>query len=308
MSPNFPKPTVEAIRASLADCRPDLAAAPISYLAEGWDFWAFRAGDHVLRFPRRDNGVEALSLERRLLPSLAPTLPLTVPVPDLFFEKGPNDQPFIGHRFVAGVPFRELEHLPAAGCGETFGRFLRALHAFPVEKAAGLGVSVHDGPGLRRHRVAFYEDVIRQVFPLISCEARTFTERVSEAYLNGPVNFVFKPCLIHHDLDAPDHILFDANSGMLAGIIDFGDAAIGNPAIDFWTPLYELTPMGMADQLPDLLAAYGATAEAFERMRPELQFLRFRWPLMGILRGLELGDEIMVEEEIQALTQQCRPT
>jgi aminoglycoside phosphotransferase (APT) family kinase protein len=50
------------------------------------------------------------------------------------------------------------------------------------------------------------------------------------AYLDEPANFEFTPRLTHADL-GPAHIL--SRGGELTGVIDWSDARIGDPALDF---------------------------------------------------------------------------
>ena len=46
------KPETEEIRRALRRYAPYLAEEPVEFLSEGWEFWAFTAGDYVLRFPQ----------------------------------------------------------------------------------------------------------------------------------------------------------------------------------------------------------------------------------------------------------------
>src|SRR5262245_10657390 len=60
----------------------DLAAMPITPLAEGWDNFMFRLGDDLtVRLPRRTITAEMLEREQRWLPTLAVHLPLPIPAP-----------------------------------------------------------------------------------------------------------------------------------------------------------------------------------------------------------------------------------
>ncbi len=78
------QPSTDRIREVLRLCAPQLAHEPIAFLAEGWEFWAYIAGDHVLRFPKADRGfvwklgdqssADSLRIERALTPELAPRL------------------------------------------------------------------------------------------------------------------------------------------------------------------------------------------------------------------------------------------
>jgi aminoglycoside 2''-phosphotransferase len=313
MPPLLPRPDDDAIRDALARYAPALAGASIEPLGEGWTFWAVRAGDHVLRFPKLADSAPQLSLDRNLLPRLSPHISLRIPVPDVYGDEGPNGLPFLGYPLVPGVPLIEaVEPLPATArsgptglrpahsFGHDLGTFLRQLHDFPIEQAIDLGIELIDGPRARARRIEFYEQLIRRVFPLINCEARTYTEQRFETYLNDSANFVFEPCLIHHDLDR-QNCLIDPQTGELSGVIDFGDAVVGNPAGDFWLPLRDFEAIGIVDQLPALIEAYGRDRLDLERVQIDVDFTDFRWPFYDILYGLDIEDQAFVEGGIKAL-------
>jgi aminoglycoside phosphotransferase (APT) family kinase protein len=293
------KPETDEIRAALRPVSPALADTTIEFLAEGWGSWAFRAGDYVLRFPKVEAMVDEYRKELSLMPVLAPTLPVAVSIPDLFVEHGPNGAPLIGHKALPGMLLFESGIKPGPGFGRALGGFVKALHAFPTNRAVELRVPVHDGPRVRELRGAQYEDVLRRVAPLVSCEARTHIEREFETYLNDPTNFVFQPVLVHGDLDS--NILVDADTGELTGVIDFGDAAVGSQALDLWMPVYGFLRLGIASQTEECLRAAGIDEQQLVAAMPELRFLEFRWPLLDILYGLDSGQPDFVESGIRAL-------
>jgi aminoglycoside phosphotransferase (APT) family kinase protein len=293
------KPETDEIRAALRPVSPAPADATIEFLAEGWGSWAFRAGDYVLRFPKIEAMVDEYRKELSLMPVLAPTLPVPVSVPDLFLEHGPNGTPFIGHKALPGVLLFESGIKPGPGFGRKLGGFLRSLHSFPASRVIDLGVPLHDGPRVRELRGAQYEDVLRRVASLVSCEARTHIEHEFETYLNDPRNFDFEPVLVHSDLDS--NILVDADTGELTGVIDFGDAVVGSLALDLWMPVYGFQRLGIASQTEECLGAAGVDEEQVDAMMPELRFLEFRWPLLDILYGLDSGQPDFVEGGIRAL-------
>jgi aminoglycoside phosphotransferase (APT) family kinase protein len=73
-------------------------------LGAGSDNSAFLVNDaFVFRFPRRQLAVELLETEVRVLPALAPALPLAIPVPRLVGSPG-SDVPlaFAGDSFLPG--------------------------------------------------------------------------------------------------------------------------------------------------------------------------------------------------------------
>jgi aminoglycoside phosphotransferase (APT) family kinase protein len=315
------KPETDEIRSALRRYAPELAEEPIEFLSEGWEFWAFTAGDHVLRFPRPivdlhrlpegTTNLRSLDIERALLPMLAEVLSIPVPRIDIYGEDGPNGAAFAGHKMLPGEPVLFARGAPGPNLGLDYGRLLRELRAFDVEQAIRLGVPYLDGTAVREQRGRHYEQVIRRVFPLVSCEARTYIEQGFESYLNDPANFDFEPSLVHQDLDM--NCLIDTATGELSGVIDFGGSIVSNPAMDLWLPLYGFARLGIEDQLPACLEAAGIDADSLARMRPEVDFIDLNFPLTDILSGLDRDDRDQVEEGILALNEkvpfgiQCAP-
>jgi aminoglycoside phosphotransferase (APT) family kinase protein len=306
------KPETHQIREALRANAPRLAEEPIEFLGEGWAVWAFSAGDHVLRFPKRPRAATELDGSRRLMVELAPHLSTPVSVPDIYGENGPNGAPFAGHRFVPGVSLiTATQLLPAATrdvppeirlsstLGREIGVFLHELQSFPAKRALELGAPLKDGPAQRADTIELYESVIRNTFPLISCEARTYAEQRFEAFINDASNFDFEPRLIHHDIDR-QNLLIDPETGSLSGVIDWEGAQVGNPAIDLWLPLIDFAQLGIGGQLPDFLDAYGPVD--LERAQVQVEFTHFLWPFHDMLYGQHSGEDDFVAGGIRALS------
>ena len=219
---------------------PEVPVERVVAIEDGWDSLVLDVdGEWIVRVPRREPVRECVAMEVRLLPELAPTLP--VPVPRFELVAG-------GLRAVA---YRKLAGEPVAGAGERLGRqlgeFLAALHAFPVEQARALGVPSHDRSWRERYD-AFARGLLGRARSLLGDDADR-AEVMFAGYLDDPANFTFAPRLIHADL-GPEHVL--ASGGELTGIIDWSDARIGDPALDLAWALNRTSP-GFAEAV---LAAY----------------------------------------------------
>ena len=303
------RPDTGEIRAALSRYAPWLADAPIAFLSEGWEFWAFTAGDHVLRFPRPivdlhrlpegTTNLDSLRIEVAVLPALGRALSVPVPRIDVYSEEGPNGAPFVGHRMLPGATVLFATRPPGPGFGRELGTLLRELMSFPVEEAVKLGVPYVDGAAVREQRGRHYEQVIRRVFPLVSCEARTYVEQSFEGYLNEPAHFEFRPALVHQDLDM--NCLIETETGELSGLIDFGGMVVSNPALDLWLPVYGFARLGIEEQLAACLAEAGIDDALLAQMRPEVDFVHLNFPLTDILSGLEREDVEQVEEGLRSL-------
>jgi aminoglycoside phosphotransferase (APT) family kinase protein len=226
------------VRAALSSI-PQLAGASIRYLHEGWDSRAFLIDDAwVFRFPKRRPMHERLAVEIALLPRLAPLLPVSIPRFEHIGAPGPAyPYRFVGYRILPGAIGSRLDPTPLdlPALGAQIGRALAALHAFPVEEALRLGARTdtfnNDLPG----RASEARGRLTEIAPHLSAAQH---DRAAAA-LVPPAPPQDPPCLIHNDL-ASEHLLIDLGPGpgptppgTLLGIIDWGDMAIGDPAIDF---------------------------------------------------------------------------
>ena len=164
----------------------------------------------MFRFPRRSAVEDALELEIVLLPALAPALPVNVPS----FEHVSRNPLFVGYRLIRGEPLVDEDT-------DGVYAFLEALHAFDT---SGLPVERPDWVETYRDQCAEFE---RLVLPFLDEDRRPQARR-----LFGDVETLvdFEPVLLHADL-GPDHLL--VRDRRLAGVIDWGDMRLGDPALDY---------------------------------------------------------------------------
>ena len=284
-------------RQIIAACFPDLVIERCRPVAEGWDSVAVELdGRLIFRFPKRCDVEPQYQIERQLLPALAAALPL--PIPDVaFFWPGGTAYPgiFIGHHLIDGAQLT-TEHLTLNhidGIAQQLGQFLSALHRFPVEQASQLGVPAGDEARWRRRFQDQYVLLQQQILPLIGQVAQGRIVRDWQAFLNDDARFPTR--LIHHDLNG-EHILYSAARSTISGIIDWGDAAVGDPAIDF----------------TGLLAAYGEDFtervlshyrnEVDASFRDRMRFYCDVMPLNTVLFGLSTGQEEYVRQGLGEIT------
>lgn len=242
---------------------PALGAANISLLGIGWDNVAYllteQRGQTVFRFPRRQIAAELLSREARILPLLAPQLPLPIPLPRyLGTPTADYPFPFVGYPFLQGRTACEWVSTSddRAALAPHLGAFLRALHRLPLDAATrswapGDDIARSDLPGrapqliarLRANAAAFPEAAVRTLVTLVEKLATT-PARAGE------------PCWVHGDLYAR-HLLLDGPA-QLTSIIDWGDVHLGDPALDLSIAASFLPPRAHVA----FRAAYGPIDEA----------------------------------------------
>ncbi|MDG6107026.1 phosphotransferase [Dactylosporangium aurantiacum] len=212
-----------ALRA-LAAHAPDLAGTGLRELGHGLDNAAFHAGDLVVRVAERGDG-HGVRAEARLLALVAAHVDLPVPVVRFSDEEA-------GVLAYPMLPGRPLLGRPAPpGLGRTIGRFLRRLHAIDPAAAGGI-VPVEDA-----EPAEWLEDL----------DGPAHLLRVVRGSVPAPGR---GRVLAHADLGA-EHLL--ERDGAVTGVIDWSDAAVTDPALDFARLYRDFGP----DVLAEALDAYG---------------------------------------------------
>jgi aminoglycoside 2''-phosphotransferase len=266
----------------------------------GWSYSTFRVGSRwVVRFPRNERVAACLEREIRLLPSLAEHVSYAVPVP------GPTGR----HR---GLPFslsRWIPGRPVSGADVTSGiapspehagerrarlaRVLAELHGFPNRRAAEL-LELPLGVEAWRARYAeLREDVERRVHPLLETPLR---DRLTVAYRRfeeAELASFRHPVLVHADLGV-EHVLVD-EAGFVTGMLDFEEACLGDPAIDF----VGLQIAFGDDVVRDVVARYGGPPDP--GFVPRLRFYCAMGSVHAILHGLDEADDAIVSDGISEL-------
>lgn len=216
----------------LRDQAPSIASMPLT-VVEPWgtDHAIWRIGDEFVgRFPRISWAATQPALEARWLPWLAPRVPIEVPEPVVL------GQPAFDYPFQWGV-HRWLDGQPAIVDGVAdpieFARALagvvRALRALPVDDAP---------PAHNRARPTAVRDrsaraVIERArdFIDVATALAVWEDALAAPPHSGP------PLWVHGDLDG-NCIVRDGN---LTGLLDWGSACVGDPAVDvatIWSPLF----------------------------------------------------------------------
>ncbi|MFE3190321.1 phosphotransferase [Nocardia sp. NPDC059240] len=250
----------------------------------GWDSSATLVDERwVERRPRRAEVEAQLLRETRLLPWLAPRLPLPVPIPVVVSES----PLVVRHPLIPGEPIEDY----TPDNGDAIGRFLRALHDTPP--AAALELGLPDADHTRRERTWAVDRCRREVLPLLPDSLAAAAAELLERILQAPADTV-----VHADL-GPEHVL--AESGRVSGIIDFGDAQLGDPAIDFAWVLF-----GAPSEFGE------AVARAYGGVTPDVRARAESWHRLGpwyeVLRGHDVDDPAMSSDGVTAVIERLRPT
>ncbi|MBQ1443665.1 MAG: aminoglycoside phosphotransferase family protein [Renibacterium sp.] len=206
----------------LREQHPDLAHLPVHTLSNGWDNAVFRLGsDFVVRLPRREIAVQLLRNEQLFLPQIAELTSLPLPVPIRIGRPGAHfPWPWTIGPWFAGRP--AIDSAPSEHCGLVgqLAEFVIALHR---PAAADAPQNPVRGVPLRRRDRAF-----RHRMETLDTAHSAQIIAVWEEVLEIP-EWQYEPFWIHGDLHSANILV---QQQRISAIIDFGDMAGGDPAVD----------------------------------------------------------------------------
>jgi aminoglycoside phosphotransferase (APT) family kinase protein len=217
----------------VAEQFPEWAELPVVPVElDGWDNTTFRLGDGLsVRLPSHDVYVAQVEKEQRWLPVLARQLPLSIPEPVAIGRPGSGfPRPWSIYRWIEGdlaSPDR-IESL--SGFAAELAAFLAALHR--IDASGGPPPGAHNFS--RGGALGTYDAQTRRSIQELADEidAETATH-VWEAALAS--QWERPPVWVHGDVTASNLLVA---GGHLRAVIDFGCAAVGDPACDLavaWT-------------------------------------------------------------------------
>jgi aminoglycoside phosphotransferase (APT) family kinase protein len=226
--------TIDVVSCLIAEQFPQWAGLTIRTVAlDGWDNTTFRLGtDKSVRLPSHKLYVPQIDKEHLWLPVLAPHLPLPIPRP---IAKG---RPGCGFPAAWSI-YGWIDGEPAATAGvadhdrlaEDLAAFLVALRAAPA--AAGPPPGPHSFS--RGGHVSVWDEQTRSTIEALAGEvdadgALAVWEAAISSTWSGPDVWA------HGDVSGSNLVMADDR---LVGVIDFGCAAVGDPACDL-TPAWTL--------------------------------------------------------------------
>lgn len=221
------------VRELLAEQFPHWAGLPVrAVTAGGNDHRMFRLGDELsVRLPSAPGYVPQVEKEQTWLPQLAAAVPL--PIPHVHGRGRPSPRfaaPWSVYGWMPGTPAAQASIDDLERFAADLAAFLVALRT--ADPAGGPGPGTHSAH--RGGPVGHWDQEVRDMLDRVSGRERVLAEGIwrdavaadAEA---GPARW------LHGDVAAANLLVRD---GRLAAVVDFGCAAVGDPACDtvpVWT-------------------------------------------------------------------------
>ncbi|HEX8493335.1 MAG TPA: aminoglycoside phosphotransferase family protein [Pyrinomonadaceae bacterium] len=233
----------------------------------------------VFRFAKRDFFYKDPREEAHVLRFLRQHITLRIPEP--FYES----EEILAYHFIPGETLRRdmLLRLPEddqQAIAEQLAQFFKELHGVPMSEIKAHNIPLADVLMKYEGWVKVYGRIREKVFPLMQRHQREWATQHFESHLSDESNFTYEMKMVDTDIP-PYHIMYDRLKRRVNGIIDFGCAGLGDPAIDFGVVINTYGESFMN-------RFYGIYPEAetyLKRARFYAGAIEMRWVLQGIERG-----------------------
>jgi aminoglycoside 2''-phosphotransferase len=236
-------------------------------------------GEVVFRFPKHEYSFKHLKNEAKLLRLLRDYISLEIPLP-LY-----DSEDALAYRLIPGETLRRdmLMRLPEDDqqvIADQLAQFFKELHGVPISEMSDFEIPMADALMKYEGWMNVYQRIRDKVFPLLLPHLREWMAEHFESQLSDKSNFEYELKMVDTDIP-PYHIMFDKQKKRINGIIDFGCAGLGDPAIDFGIIIYNYGESFMNR----FYKIYPAAETYLQRARFYAGAHEVRWLLTGIERN-----------------------
>lgn len=225
-----PTPTADTVRqlvrSLLKDGTADGAGPEITPVTEGGGHATWWVGSrHVLRLAPNRAATVRQRRELRLRDLVRPYLPVAVPTSVAHGEWAPG----LTYTLDTKVPGRSGEDQDVSAVGEAdLAGLLTGLREVPVRQAEALGI-----PRAAPRSLEELRRTAEQAAERLAAADEFDAARLHQLTQPGAIQLAAQPgtaVLVHHDLKG-EHLVVSAD-GRVRGVLDWTDAALGDPAED----------------------------------------------------------------------------
>ncbi|MGI8278243.1 aminoglycoside phosphotransferase family protein [Bacillus mycoides] len=228
---------MDSYKQYIKEALPDLSIHSYMQNEEGWDNITVIINDELLfRFPRKLEYANRIPLEKELCTILSHSLQeIEIPKYHLLYKNDCNTVPFCSYYpLIHGEPLTselvaKLEKKKLEVIITQLATFLATLHSIPLKRTETLGFPIEK-------TLTYWKELqtkLNQYFTnSLTSLQKSALNRLFENFFTCITKSTFQNAIIHADF-THHHILFNNLHKNISGVIDFGDAQIGDPAFDF---------------------------------------------------------------------------
>lgn len=228
---------MDSYKQYIKEALPNLSIHSYKQNEEGWDNVAVIVNDELLfRFPRNQEYAMRIPLEKELCTLLSCSLhEIEVPKYRLLYRNDADAVPLCSYyTLIHGEPLKtdiviKLEDKELKTIITQLATFLATLHSIPLKQGTTLELPVEKTLTYWKELQTNLNQYVTNSFTSLQ---KSSLNRLFENFFTFIDTTTFQNTIIHADF-THHHILFNKKNKNISGIIDFGDAQIGDPAFDF---------------------------------------------------------------------------
>ena len=221
----------------IKEALPNLSIRSYKQNEEGWDNVAVIVNDELLfRFPRKQEYAMRIPLEKELCAILTQSLQeIEVPQYHLIYKNESEEVPLCSYyTLIHGEPLKtetvaNLEDTELKAIITQLATFLTVLHSIPLNQVTPLCFPIEK-------TCTYWKELQTKLNQYLTTNLTSLQKlalnRLFENFFACLATSTFQNTIIHADF-THHHILFNKQNKRISGVIDFGDAQIGDPAFDF---------------------------------------------------------------------------
>ena len=278
------QPYVERVR----EVCPDLSVERASLAHTGQNNDVLVVNDQIVfRFPRYEDGARRLEIEAAILAGIQSHITaVQVPNPRWMSLSPVVREAFLGYSMIQGEQATPADFTRFDGdeagrlVAKQMGTFLTELHAVPADRAIAVSLPIRDGYS---DWAMMYAEIKDGLFPHMRPDAQAQIAGHFEDFLNDQVNFDYEPVLRHGDI-GPANLIIGRNPMTIVGVIDWGTAGLGDPAVDIAWIRYR------SGVRQSFLQSFFDTYAVMESAVVRAKFYAGTFPLQEALFGIENND------------------
>lgn len=258
----------------------DLEIREYSFIDSGWDnYVVFVNKQLVFKIPRDQDRVQHLRNEIDFLSCLdgCPTK-----IPDFRYVKDRDDLQIGGYEYIKGEPLNSLTKM-SDGIKNSLAEFLNFLYAKKNDSCLNRKLGPVDKADWVLRMSSYREEIFGRIYEYLNDAALSSIASNFQEFI-GKFCETLEVSPAHCDLYRTN-VLVDPKTGLLSGVLDWGDAAIGDPALDFAALAVDFS----VSEIEDILSQYRGRVDANFRRRVE-----FYWklePIYGMMYYKERNNE-----------------
>lgn len=276
---------------------PESANSHLQLNSDGWDSQVFISDQSYVYKISRLPGRNKIRREASFLKSLQPLLYGTVPGGVRYGNTVTHGASYeaMAYRYIRGYTLQEF--LPQncsniASLAFSLIWHLFKIHSIPPENFTIHDMGMDDNLAWKKYYAKMHQNLIETVYPTINNNTSDMIEVMLQEFISNSDSFRFEPKFIHGDID-PRNILWSPETMSIAGIIDWGEARMGDPAFDYASLFFnpKIGNIALKNRIEALHGNFPGRIEFYHRFVP----------VYWIEYGVRNGERNLISEGVREL-------